>query len=191
MPLQNSKIRANFGGRAFAYAEGQAHRNAADLCVDLAEEISANFEALPFAMASDSDNDAGASVTSDSGSHGPPCRIAAVAVTQQRRCFSNIFSTYINIHNFTPLTFIKDSHAWKKVVICVCYCLLNLFFLLLNDTEYNSDLSCHYKVELSYDNLVTTGPNPHPPSIADDESDDEDDDDVPRVSRSSTFHILN
>lgn len=82
--LQNSKIRANFGSRPFAYAEGQAHRNAADLCVDLAEEISANFEALPFAMASDSDNDAGASVTSDSGSHGPPCRIAAVAVPQQR-----------------------------------------------------------------------------------------------------------
>lgn len=85
MVLQNSKIRANFGSRPFAYAEGQAHRNAADLCVDLAEEISANFEALPFAMASDSDNDAGASVTSDSGSHGPPCRIAAVAVAQQRR----------------------------------------------------------------------------------------------------------
>lgn len=84
IPLQNSKIRANFGSRPFAFAEGQAHRNAADLCVDLAEEISANFEALPFAMASDSDNDAGASVTSDSGSHGPPCRIAAVAVAQQR-----------------------------------------------------------------------------------------------------------
>ncbi|TKS78950.1 putative E3 ubiquitin-protein ligase HECTD4 [Collichthys lucidus] len=125
----NSKIRANFGSRPFAYAEGQAHRNAADLCVDLAEEISANFEALPFAMASDSDNDAGASVTSDSGSHGPPCRIAAVAVAQQ---------------------------------------------------QYNSDLSCHYKVELSYENLVTSGPDPHPPPIADDESDDEDDDDVPR-----------
>uniref|UniRef100_A0A3B4BE60 HECT domain-containing protein n=1 Tax=Periophthalmus magnuspinnatus TaxID=409849 RepID=A0A3B4BE60_9GOBI len=126
---KNAKIRANFGSRPFAYAEGQAHRNAADLCVDLAEEISANFEALPFAMASDSDNDAGASVTSDSGSHGPPCRIAAVAVTQQ---------------------------------------------------QYNSDLSCHYKVELSYENLVTSGPDPHPPPIADDESDDEDDDDVPR-----------
>lgn len=49
-------------------------------------------------------------------------------------------------------------------------------------TEYNSDLSCHYKVELSYENLVTSGPDPHPPPIADDESDDEDDDDVPRVS---------
>lgn len=104
MAFQNSKIRANFGGRPFAYAEGQAHRNAADLCVDLAEEISANFEALPFAMASDSDNDAGASVTSDSGSHGPPCRIAAVAVTQQRRCnifFSTVFCTYyLSIHIF-------------------------------------------------------------------------------------------
>ncbi|ERE76481.1 putative E3 ubiquitin-protein ligase C12orf51-like protein [Cricetulus griseus] len=63
---------------------GQAHRNAADLCTDLAEEISANFEALPFAMASDSDNDAGTSIASDPGTHGPPCRIAAVATAQQR-----------------------------------------------------------------------------------------------------------
>ncbi|XP_036454105.1 probable E3 ubiquitin-protein ligase HECTD4 isoform X4 [Colossoma macropomum] len=126
---KNTKIRANFGCRSFAYAEGQAHRNAADLCMDLSEEISANFEALPFAMASDSDNDAGASVASDSGSHGPPCRIAAVATAQQ---------------------------------------------------QYNSDASCSYKVELSYENMVTSGPDPHPPPIADDESDDEDDDDVPR-----------
>lgn len=53
-------------------------------------------------------------------------------------------------------------------------------------TEYNSDLSCHYKVELSYENLVTSGPDPHPPPIADDESDDEDDDDVPRVRAAYT-----
>lgn len=53
--------------------------------MDLSEEISANFEALPFAMASDSDNDAGASVASDSGSHGPPCRIAAVSTSQPRK----------------------------------------------------------------------------------------------------------
>lgn len=92
--MQNSKIRANFGSRPFAFAEGQAHRNAADLCVDLAEEISANFEALPFAMASDSDNDAGASVTSDSGSHGPPCRIAAVAVAQQRMSLAFISHSF-------------------------------------------------------------------------------------------------
>ncbi|XP_067256066.1 probable E3 ubiquitin-protein ligase HECTD4 isoform X7 [Chanodichthys erythropterus] len=126
---KNTKIHANFGCRLFAYAEGQAHRNAADLCMDLSEEISANFEALPFAMASDSDNDAGTSVASDSGSHGPPCRIAAVVTAQQ---------------------------------------------------QYNSDASCHYKVELSYENLVVSGPNAHPPPIADDESDDEDDEDIPR-----------
>lgn len=47
--------------------------------------------------------------------------------------------------------------------------------------EYNSDASCYYKLELSYENLVTSGPDPHPPPITDDESDDEDDDDVPRV----------
>lgn len=63
--------------------------------------------------------------------------------------------------------------------------MLNLHFLFPVGTEYNSDLSCHYKVELSYENLVTSGPDPHPPPIADDESDDEDDDDVPRVSETS------
>ncbi|XP_053555727.1 probable E3 ubiquitin-protein ligase HECTD4 [Bombina bombina] len=126
---KNTKIRANFGSRQFSYAEGQAHRNAADLCIDLAEEISANFEALPFAMASDSDNDAGTSIASDPGTHGPPCRIAAVSTVQQ---------------------------------------------------QYDSDASCHYKVERSYENFVTSGPDPHPPPIADDESDDDDDDDIPR-----------
>ncbi|OXB64167.1 hypothetical protein ASZ78_002097, partial [Callipepla squamata] len=125
----NTKVRANFGSRQFAYAEGQAHRNAADLCIDLAEEISANFEVLPFAMASDSDNDAGTSIASDPGTHGPPCRIAAVATAQQ---------------------------------------------------QYDSDTSCHYKMELSYENFITSGPDPHPPPIADDESDDDDDDDIPR-----------
>ncbi|PIO29273.1 hypothetical protein AB205_0167670 [Aquarana catesbeiana] len=126
---KNTKIRANFGSRQFAFAEGQAHRNAADLCIDLAEEISANFEALPFAMASDSDNDAGTSIASDPGSHGPPCRVAAAATVLQ---------------------------------------------------QYDSDASCRYKVELSYENFITSGPDPHPPPIADDESDDEDDDDMPR-----------
>lgn len=65
-----------------------------------------------------------------------------------------------------------------------CLPLENIFpnFPLPVLAEYNSDLSCHYKVELSYENLVTSGPDPHPPPIADDESDDEDDDDVPRVS---------
>lgn len=47
--------------------------------------------------------------------------------------------------------------------------------------EYDSDAACHYKVELSYENFITSGPDPHPPPIADDESDDDDDDDMPRV----------
>lgn len=47
--------------------------------------------------------------------------------------------------------------------------------------EYDSDTSCHYKVELSYENFITSGPNSHPPPIADDESDDDDDDDIPQV----------
>lgn len=94
--FQNTKVRANFGSRQFAYAEGQAHRNAADLCIDLAEEISANFEALPFAMASDSDNDAGTSIASDPGTHGPPCRIAAVATAQQRKVMIN-FIFFLNL----------------------------------------------------------------------------------------------
>lgn len=113
-------------------------------------------------MASDSDNDAGASVTSDSGSHGPPCRIAAVAVAQQRMFIIDSYP----VQKFMLLSFWKDLPNSPLPVL----------------TEYNSDLSCHYKVELSYENLVTSGPDPHPPPIADDESDDEDDDDVPRVS---------
>ena len=55
--------------------------------------------------------------------------------------------------------------------------LLSLCFV----TEYDSDTSCHYKVELSYENFITSGPDPHPPPIADDESDDDDDDDIPQV----------
>lgn len=69
--------------------------------MDLSEEISANFEALPFAMASDSDNDAGTSVASDSGSHGPPCRIAAVVTAQQRECRIKILT---NIKTFSYKT---------------------------------------------------------------------------------------
>lgn len=42
-------------------------------------------------MASDSDNDAGTSIASDPGTHGPPCRIAAVATAQQRKVTINVF----------------------------------------------------------------------------------------------------
>ena len=58
--------------------------------------------------------------------------------------------------------------------------------------EYDSDTSCHYKMELSYENFITSGPYPHPPPIADDESDDDDDDDIPRVSNvacTACYHL--
>ena len=58
--------------------------------------------------------------------------------------------------------------GWKSLSLCFV-------------TEYDSDTSCHYKVELSYENFITSGPDPHPPPLADDESDDDDDDDIPQV----------
>ena len=44
-------MRVNFGDRPFAYGEGHAHRNAADIQKgDSAEELAALFEVLPFAL---------------------------------------------------------------------------------------------------------------------------------------------
>ena len=83
--LQNIRVRANFGGRAFAYAEGQEHRNAADDCHDAIQDMREGFGALPFNMGSDSDSDAASlhSATSDLGRDvhsppGPPCRTPAI-----------------------------------------------------------------------------------------------------------------
>ena len=52
-------VRVNFGDRPFAYGEGHAHRNAADVQKgDSAEELVALFEVLPFALGmSDSEED--------------------------------------------------------------------------------------------------------------------------------------
>ena len=45
------RVRVNFGDRSFAYGEGHAHRNAADVQKgDSAEELVALFEVLPFAL---------------------------------------------------------------------------------------------------------------------------------------------
>uniref|UniRef100_T1J2Q6 HECT domain-containing protein n=1 Tax=Strigamia maritima TaxID=126957 RepID=T1J2Q6_STRMM len=57
LDLQHTRIRANFGTRKFAYAEGQSHRNAANEAADSTEEISANFGILPFHGSSDSESD--------------------------------------------------------------------------------------------------------------------------------------
>ena len=48
---QAVRVRVNFGDRPFAYGEGHAHRNAADVEEgDTMEEVAANFDALPFAV---------------------------------------------------------------------------------------------------------------------------------------------
>lgn len=62
---------------------------------------------------------------------------------------------------------------------------------LVHFAEYDSDTSCHYKMELSYENFITSGPDPHPPPIADDESDDDDDDDIPRVRNMASSACCN
>ena len=76
-------MRVNFGERPFAYLEGHAHRNAADIQEegDTTEEMVANFGALPFAMGS-SDSEGEGSVGAESGKgsvielaqSGPPTR---------------------------------------------------------------------------------------------------------------------
>ncbi len=85
MTFQNTRIKANFGGRPFAYAEGRHHRNAAD-DYDLTQEIRETFGNLPFNMGSDSDSEgttAPSSVASDGSREpktppGPPCKTASV-----------------------------------------------------------------------------------------------------------------
>lgn len=96
-------------------------------------------------MASDSDNDAGASVTSDSGSHGPPCRIAAVAVAQQRM-FYHFYVSLILIKEYVfplhlwiciniPQRQVGSAPHWYNV--CVSFVKLTFsvcFFLLVQST---------------------------------------------------------
>ena len=85
--FQNTSIRANFGSRPFAYAEGRHHRNAADECNDITQEIKENFGALPFNFGSDSDSEGPVSVstsTTDTASRDlksppwPSCKVATV-----------------------------------------------------------------------------------------------------------------
>ena len=77
-------MRANFGERPFAYVEGHAHRDAADIEEEgvSMEEMVANFEALPFAMiaGSDSEGEGAGSSEQETGSvvelaqTGPPTK---------------------------------------------------------------------------------------------------------------------
>ena len=72
----------NFGDRPFAYAEGHAHRDAADVLEgDTMEEVVANFDALPFALeGSDSESEGvdgesgGGGTVVELSQTGPPTR---------------------------------------------------------------------------------------------------------------------
>ncbi|XP_013380029.1 probable E3 ubiquitin-protein ligase HECTD4 isoform X2 [Lingula anatina] len=82
---RNTKIKANFGAKPFAYAEGREHRDAADECSDISREIQEMFEVLPFHITSDSDSETQTTTgtaTPDSSAEvgsppGPPCRLGA------------------------------------------------------------------------------------------------------------------
>ena len=74
---QNCRVKANFGTRPFAYAEGQQHRDAAEAANDVMRDIRESFGHLPFHCISDSDSDgnetgAGGSVLDSRDSCTPP-----------------------------------------------------------------------------------------------------------------------
>ena len=86
---QAVRVRVNFGDRLFAYAEGHAHRNAADVQEgDTVEELVANFDVLPFALGlSDSEGDredgeegGGSGVVMELSQNGPPTKTMKTAI---------------------------------------------------------------------------------------------------------------
>ena len=100
--LQNTRIKGNFGGKPFAYAEGTSHRNAADDYHDLTQEIRETFGVLPFNLGSDSEGEGPISISSNSStagsphnsptnqelrlSPGPPCRTPAIPKANRGKC---------------------------------------------------------------------------------------------------------
>ncbi|KAL3856755.1 hypothetical protein ACJMK2_011476 [Sinanodonta woodiana] len=83
------RVRANFGARPFAYAEGQQHREAADEANDLTREIRESFGHLPFHTASESDSEGAVTAASSptsvsevkdltSPTTGPPCKTVPI-----------------------------------------------------------------------------------------------------------------
>ncbi|KAL8604631.1 hypothetical protein ACOMHN_013411 [Nucella lapillus] len=82
---KNCRVKANFGTRPFAYAEGQQHRDAAEAANDVMRDIRESFSHLPFHCVSDSDSDGNEAGTGGSQSESrenrtpprAPCRTAA------------------------------------------------------------------------------------------------------------------
>jgi E3 ubiquitin-protein ligase HECTD4 len=87
--FQNTRIRANFGTRPFAFAEGQQHKEAADAANDLTREIRESFCHLPFHPHSDSENEGSSQPSPDASivdeiktPKGPPCKTATIPKPQ-------------------------------------------------------------------------------------------------------------
>ena len=95
--IQTTRVKANFGARPFAYAEGQQHREAADEVDDLTREIRESFNHLPFCSQSDSDSEgavtapstpsASADLPDTDLSSGPPCKAVPIPKPQKGNCF--------------------------------------------------------------------------------------------------------
>ncbi|WAR02868.1 HECD4-like protein [Mya arenaria] len=83
-----TRVKANFGTRSFAFAEGQQHREAADEADDLTREIRESFNHLPFNTTSDSDSEGAVSapstpsnlseITDISTPAGPACKTVPI-----------------------------------------------------------------------------------------------------------------
>ncbi|KAJ8312853.1 hypothetical protein KUTeg_010226 [Tegillarca granosa] len=112
---KNTRIKANFGTRPFAFIEGQQHKDAADAASDLTREIRESFGHLPFHPLSDSDGE-GQPVTNTEANivenikspQGPPCKVAEIPKPQKDYdpeectkyklfcCFDNFVTTGID-----------------------------------------------------------------------------------------------
>ncbi|XP_055995500.1 probable E3 ubiquitin-protein ligase HECTD4 isoform X2 [Ostrea edulis] len=111
---KNTRIRANFGTRPFAFAEGQQHKEAADAANDLTREIRESFCHLPFHPQSDSENEGSSQQSPDASiideiktQKGPPCKTAIIPKPQNvynpEECLAfKLFSCYDNFVTTGP-----------------------------------------------------------------------------------------
>ncbi|XP_062590799.1 probable E3 ubiquitin-protein ligase HECTD4 isoform X2 [Saccostrea cucullata] len=111
---KNTRIRANFGTRPFAFAEGQQHKEAADAANDLTREIRESFCHLPFHPHTDSENEGSPQPSPDTSMveeikapKGPPCKTATIPKPQNvynpEDCLAfKLFSCYDNFVTTGP-----------------------------------------------------------------------------------------
>lgn len=180
--LQNTRIKANFGARPFAYAEGRHHRNAAD-DFDLTQEIRETFGALPFNVGSDSDSEgptAPSSTTSDGSRDvrtppGPPCKTATVPKSLRGTAVDVLCvqilgkGGQVSFENRSKQIFLFRSVFFFFFTTCKLF--VPSYALL---AEYNVDVCARYKLLPCYDPMTTTGPDSRGAAADEDESEQED-----------------